>query len=190
MTEEMRKNLSLKAIERYQNSPSPLLGRHISEEQKKNLSIIAKKRFVNKNNHPWFGRKHSNESKMKISMKLRGELHPKWKGGRFKNSNGYIWIWKPEHPFAMKCSPKGYVLEHRLIMEEKLGRYLKKGEVAHHINGIRNDNRIENLKLTTKGKHIAKHNAERIWKEASILKQKRWAEERERDELGRFAGWK
>jgi hypothetical protein len=44
--------------------------------------------------------------------------------------------------------------------------------------------------LTTKGKHIAKHNAERIWKEASILKQKRWAEERERDELGRFAGWK
>jgi hypothetical protein len=187
MTEEMRKHLSLKAIERYKHFPRlhPSFGKHSSENKKKKLSMKAKERYKDKRNHPWFGRKHSDKTRLKLSLQRRGELNHRWKGGRFK-SNGYIYRWSPEHPFAMKCSSKMYVLEHRLIMEDKLGRHLKNGEVVHHINGIRDDNRIENLKLTTTGKHIGDHNSERIWKERSIEKQKEKTKRMERDEKGRF----
>lgn len=57
---------------------------------------------------------------------------------------GYIHIWSPEHKFKDK---HGYVKEHRLVMEKHIGRYLRPEEVVHHINHIRDDNRIENLML-------------------------------------------
>lgn len=77
-----------------------------------------------------------------------------WKGGRRKASAGYIYIYSPDHPYANK---QGAVMEHRLSMEEKIGRYLEPGEVVHHINGIKDDNRPENLELKTNGTHISEH---------------------------------
>ena len=67
-----------------------------------------------------------------------------WKGGRRKTVAGYVDIYQPNHPFVNrnKC-----VREHRLVMEKHLGRYLKPEEIVHHINNIKDDNRIENLKL-------------------------------------------
>lgn len=74
-----------------------------------------------------------------------GELSTRWNGGRTINSNGYVEIYKPDHPAAHFHS--SHVLEHRLVMEQSLGRFLYKDETVHHKNGIKDDNRIENLQL-------------------------------------------
>lgn len=77
-----------------------------------------------------------------------------WKGGKYYTTLGYVYIFKPNHPYRTKS---GYVLEHRLIMEKHLGRFLKKNEQIHHLNGIKDDNRIENLRLLTVNKHRSLH---------------------------------
>lgn len=72
-----------------------------------------------------------------------GKRHSCWKGG-VKINTGYKMIWSPGHPFATKA---GYVCEHRLVMEKHLGRYLTREEIIHHINGNKQDNRLDNLML-------------------------------------------
>ena len=79
-----------------------------------------------------------------MSNSRKGEKHPNWKGGKQTQANGYILIKKPNHPFSNK---RGYVYEHRLVMEQHLGRYLTPEEVVHHRNEIKDDNIPKNLKL-------------------------------------------
>ncbi len=71
------------------------------------------------------------------------EKSPNWKGGR-RIDGGYVFVYHPDHPMAKK---NGYVREHAYVMCEHLGRTLIKGENVHHINGNKEDNRIENLEL-------------------------------------------
>lgn len=70
------------------------------------------------------------------------------KTGRYTTDEGYVRLYGyKDHPNAQA---KGCILEHILIMSEHLGRPLTKGENVHHINGQRDDNRIENLELWSK----------------------------------------
>ncbi len=68
----------------------------------------------------------------------------------YRYSWGYKYLYRPEHPHA---NDGRYVAEHRLVMEEKIGRYLRPSEVIHHINGNKQDNKIENLMLLTQREH-------------------------------------
>jgi HNH endonuclease len=70
-----------------------------------------------------------------------------WKGGRTIHKAGYVMVRVPDHPRANR-SP--YVFEHILVAERILGRYLEPGESVHHRNGVRDDNRPENLELWIK----------------------------------------
>lgn len=82
----------------------------------------------------------------------KGEKHGSWKGGRIK-MHGYDAVAvEPDSPFIGMATRLGYVLEHRLVMAQILGRPLTSSETVHHINGVRDDNRPENLQLR-QGKH-------------------------------------
>lgn len=89
----------------------------------------------------------------KVSYKTlgrSGKNHYSWKGGRNVIKKGYIEIYFPDHPFARGGK---YVREHRLVMEKHLGRYLQPYEIVHHKNGIKDDNRIENLAIVNNKTH-------------------------------------
>jgi len=77
-----------------------------------------------------------------------------WKRGFRINNDGYKDILIPDHPFAKKS---GYVLEHRLVMEKMIGRYLFPSEVVHHKDGNRANNSPENLQLFSENREHLKH---------------------------------
>jgi hypothetical protein len=126
-------------------------GLKFSEKTKKKMKEKAKKRFKNIKNHP-----HYIDGKNRLG--------------------GYILIRVPNHPFT---NSNKYILEHRLVIEAYLNktsfkkwieygrkgnypkkvRFLTKKEIIHHINGIRDDNRLKNLMLfpNSKAHHQFRH---------------------------------
>jgi hypothetical protein len=64
-------------------------------------------------------------------------------GDLYTDKKGYILVFSRNHPRASNR----YVFEHILVMEKKLGRYVLPNENIHHKNGVKDDNRIENLEL-------------------------------------------
>lgn len=86
-----------------------------------------------------------------------GSKNSRWKGGRRKRKDGYIVVYTPDHPYASR----NFVLEHRLVMEASVGRRLKPNEIVHHKNEVKDDNRLENLELTTREWHGRHHSAGR-----------------------------
>ena len=135
-------------------------------EQLENLDKKARPRKYIKNHFKsnyWSGKKFtkSHIDKIKIARDIQEKTKgsPSWKGGRSKTTNGYIRLWKPNHPL----SRHGHVLEHRFIMEQVIGRSLLPGEVVHHKNQNKLDNRVENLELfESHSKHMSKGKHEKI----------------------------
>lgn len=88
-----------------------------------------------------------------------GERNPSYKAGRRIALDGYATVSAPEgHPYARHLRGKniGRILEHRLVMEQKLGRYLLPTEVVDHIDGLTLHNHPDNLRLfATNGEHLA-----------------------------------
>ena len=97
-------------------------------------------RFKKGNKGYWLNKKRSIETKLKISQASKNRIRTHI--GKKRTVAGYIKIYLPEHHRAQK---DGYVLEHIVIMEQKIGKRIDRDECVHHINGIKDDNRIENL---------------------------------------------
>jgi len=89
-----------------------------------------------------------------------GELASRWNGGVSHHSpHGYIRVRRPNHPQA---HASGYIFQHRLVAEKKIGRPLRRDEHVHHINGIKHDNCPDNLVVLPMREH-ASLSAKELW---------------------------
>lgn len=88
------------------------------------------------------------------------------------DDKGYVMVYQPDHP---NKSFSGWQYEHRLVVENVIGRYLRTDEAVHHINGVKHDNRPENLEVLSPAEH-SKITVRELWEQI----------ERERAELAEY----
>lgn len=179
-SEEAKKKMSIALKGKNAGKDNPFYGKHHSEETKQKMSESQTRKRKCKGklkidhkcikcgkirsiqastvNRPTFTGLCST-----CNMKKSSSEYKKIKRNRTvaerpftKNGDGYLEVVLPHYhwlyPYANKHNHQVYV--HRLVMAEHLGRPLEKGEIVHHINGDREDNRMENLELTTTKMHL------------------------------------
>jgi len=123
--------------------------RNLIEDQKIQLWKVADMLGASTATIERFCKQHSLKTQKRGSRKEAQS--GAWNGGR-NLSNGYLYIYSPEHPARTKHN---YVFEHRLVMEKKIGRLLLPNEKVHHIDGNRLNNDIDNLFLfQSNGEHL------------------------------------
>ena len=99
--------------------------------------------------NPMYGKPSWNKDKRR--PEITGDKHPMWKGGFWRTIDGYKIIENNTETNGKK------IIEHKVILEEKIGRKLKSNEVTHHVNGDKEDNRAENLVVMTRSEHMIEH---------------------------------
>lgn len=88
-----------------------------------------------------------------LSEARKGAGNPAWKGG-ITYRQGYKFIKMPNHPNSNRG---GYIAEHRLVMEKKIGRYLETSEQVHHLDYDKTNNSSDNLIILTRSEHLKLH---------------------------------
>lgn len=94
-------------------------------------------------------------------MKKYGLEYKHTRAKNYKTVSGGGYIMMLVHKGYPGANPSGYVLEHRYVMAQHLGRLLERWELVHHINGDRKDNRLENLIILTAKQHMNEHDGPR-----------------------------
>lgn len=112
-------------------------------------------------------RKSREIERMNRSEAMRGEKGPNWGGGTRVTKKGYRQVLMPGHH---RADTAGYVMEHILIWEESTGSVVPDNCCVHHLNGVKNDNRIENLCLMERGAHTTFHHVGKPLSEATRKK--------------------
>lgn len=149
------KNIAIGTVYNYIKKYGIKSRKHLTDEAKRKISIANTGRPS-----ACKGVKMSDETKKKISQAKMGKYRIKsvYGGHKKQRKDGYISVYAPRY---ISSSKDGYILEHILVMETHIGRQLRSDEVVHHKNKIKNDNRIENLELMTRGEHTRLHMLER-----------------------------
>lgn len=93
---------------------------------------------------------------------MKKDKNPNWRGGVYTHRKGYKMLLVEDHPSGQK-----YIMEHRLIVEKSIGRFLKPSEIVHHINGNNKDNSIENLFLCSSNAQHRKLHIIKTWSKKS-----------------------
>ena len=159
ITEEKRKEYRERAYKKLRNDP--IKWAKNLENGRKRFKKLGHKKVKSKCivcGKVWMGVMKKREfcSQKCVSS---GIHNGRYQDGRYELKTGYVAVLSPQHPNKVAGN---YVLEHRLVMEKHIGRFLRNDEIVHHINGIRDDNRIENLELMTSSEHSKEH--WRVWK--------------------------
>ena len=121
--------------------------------------LLEKKKWERKNRtRGWGWETEERFLKRKFCDRIccnQGKFNPRFgKGEQKTNQRGYVYIIDWNHPHG---GSEHKVREHRIIMEKYLERYLDKNEVVHHKNGIKDDNRLENLEVLQRDLHTKLH---------------------------------
>lgn len=114
------------------------------------INFIARASNVRNGKDKYCGAKcYGASQRLEVGENARG-----WKGGKITVTGGYVAV---KVPWRKSAKADGYMLEHRKVMEDALGRHLRGDEVVHHANGDKQDNRIANLMILSNREHTLLH---------------------------------
>lgn len=173
ISEETRKKMSISAkkrcsnpewIKAQRNKGTKLdldVVKYLYYKKMMSQTEVAKELGVSQKTVFNFMKRNNLSSRKAIKRNQFRENNSSWKGGKRINEQGYVEIYNPD---SLRARPNGYVREHILVAEAMLERKLKfysvgnpNNEVVHHINGIKTDNRKENLLVLTAQEHLKLH---------------------------------